>query len=224
LNLSGKSNPQNNLSGKHSVPVLFDWSTHTMPTPAENERQRYLLELLDTTARTIERQTRRLKEQNREDLDTLLLVLGELRAIRQELEPSPSPIPPSPPHHNRFTLEIIPMIGNIAAGTSGTFSLSLLLNAAADTVDPVSAVTWSSPDPSVTVAPSTDGQSAVFTVPATDVATTLVANAAGTVTVVTGSPSNLPVGFTATVSGSASVPVSPSSAPQVFTLSIVQTA
>ena len=115
-------------------------------------------------------------------------------------------------------------IGNIVAGGSGTFALSLLLNGVADTVDPVSAVTWSSPDPTVTVAPSADGLSAVFTVPATDVATTLVANAAGTVTIAAGSPSTLTVGTTAPASGSASVPVSPASTPQTFTLAITQTA
>ena len=115
-------------------------------------------------------------------------------------------------------------IGNIVAGNSGTFALSLFLNGVADTVDPVSAVTWSSPDPTVTVVPSADGLSAVFTVPATDTATTLVANAAGTVTIVDGTPSTLPVGSTASASGSASVPVSPASTPQTFTLSITQTA
>ena len=113
---------------------------------------------------------------------------------------------------NHFTLEITMAIGNIQAGGSGTFALTLLLNGVADTVDPVSAVTWSSPDPTVTVSPSEDGQSAVFTVPATDTATTLVANASGTVTIATGSPSTLPVGSTAQASGTASVPVSPSSA------------
>jgi hypothetical protein len=127
------------------------------------------------------------------------------------------------PQPQNFTLEIT-MIGNIVAGASGSFALALLLNGVADTTDPVSAVTWSSPDPTVTVEPSADGLSAVFTVPASDVATTLVANATGTVTIAAGSPSTLAVGSTQSASGSASVPVSPAATPQVFTLSIIQTA
>jgi len=115
-------------------------------------------------------------------------------------------------------------IGNIQAGTSGTFALALQLNGVADTVDTVSAVTWSSPDTTVTVVPSADGLSAVFTVPATDVATTLVANASGTVTIVAGTPSTLAVGTTVSASGSGSVPVSPASTPQTFTFAITQTA
>ena len=115
-------------------------------------------------------------------------------------------------------------IGNIQAGGSGTFALALQLNGVADTIDTVSAVTWSSPDTTVTVIPSSDGLSAVFTVPASDTATTLVANASGTATIVAGSPSTLSVGTTVAVSGTASVPVSPSNTPQTFTLAITQTA
>jgi hypothetical protein len=154
----------------------------------------------------------------------------ELAEIRREVREilrllRHHPHHPHNPNPNHFTLRITPMaIGNIVAGQSGTFALSLLLNGAADTVDTVSAVTWSSPDPTVTVAPAADGLSAVFTVPATDTATTLVANAAATVTIVAGSPSTLPVGTTASASGSASVPVSPASTPQTFTLEIEQKA
>jgi hypothetical protein len=127
--------------------------------------------------------------------------------------------------HQHLTIRIIKMsIGNVVAGSTGTFGLSLFLNGVADTIDPVSSTTWSSPDSTVTVEPAADGLSAVFTVPASDVATTLVANCVGTVTIVAGSPSTLDVGSTVSVSGSASVPVSPSTAPQTFTLQITQTA
>lgn len=58
------------------------------------DRARYLLELLDTTARTVERQVARLAHAEREEKETLDLILSELRQIRRELEP---PVPPPPP-------------------------------------------------------------------------------------------------------------------------------
>jgi hypothetical protein len=54
-----------------------------------HENVRYLLELLDTTARTIERQAHRIEQANREDIETLRLMLHELKEIRRSLEPCP---------------------------------------------------------------------------------------------------------------------------------------
>lgn len=58
-----------------------------------SERARYLIELLDTTQRTVERQARRIEEQGREDRETLDLITHELKAIRRELEPPSHPTP-----------------------------------------------------------------------------------------------------------------------------------
>jgi hypothetical protein len=52
---------------------------------------RYLLELLDTCLKTIERQTKRIEQADREDLDTLRLIQHELHVIAQELQPPPPP-------------------------------------------------------------------------------------------------------------------------------------
>jgi hypothetical protein len=54
-------------------------------------RDRYLLELLDTCLKTMERQIRRIEQADREDLDTLRLIQHELHVIVQELQPPPPP-------------------------------------------------------------------------------------------------------------------------------------
>ena len=55
---------------------------------------RYLLELLDTCLKAIERQTRRIEQAEHEDLETLRLILRELRRIADDLNPPPPPPPP----------------------------------------------------------------------------------------------------------------------------------
>lgn len=62
-----------------------------IPDPARHERDRYLLELLDSTLRTVERVTRRMDHEAREDHETLEHLLHELRRIEHDLNP---PIPP----------------------------------------------------------------------------------------------------------------------------------
>jgi hypothetical protein len=61
--------------------------------PARHEHERYLLELLDTTAKTVERTIRRLDQDMTSDRETLHLILRELREIRHDLESQPSPTP-----------------------------------------------------------------------------------------------------------------------------------
>ena len=61
------------------------------PARPHSERDRYLLELLDTTARTVERQTKRIERQDREELETLRLILRELQLIAKELALAPPP-------------------------------------------------------------------------------------------------------------------------------------
>ena len=52
---------------------------------------RYLLELLDTCLKAIERQVRRIEQAGHEDLETLRLVLHELRRIADDFNPPPPP-------------------------------------------------------------------------------------------------------------------------------------
>jgi hypothetical protein len=54
---------------------------------------RYLLELLDTTAHTIAKTIKRLDQDTREDRETLHLILRELEKIARELSPPPSSTP-----------------------------------------------------------------------------------------------------------------------------------
>ena len=52
--------------------------------PARHEHERYLLELLDTTAKTVERTIRRLDQDMTSDRETLHLILREIREIRHD--------------------------------------------------------------------------------------------------------------------------------------------
>ena len=61
--------------------------------PTRYERERYLIELLDTTDRMVERMAKRLEHEYHEDRETLHLILRELREIRHDLESQPSPAP-----------------------------------------------------------------------------------------------------------------------------------
>ena len=102
-------------------------------------------------------------------------------------------------------------IGNINAGSTGTFAVTLLNNGVADTTDVVT-WTWSASDSSVTIAPSADTTSAVFSVPASDTGTSLSV----------GTSAVAPDGTT--VSASLTVTLTPGTATSVFTASITQTA
>jgi hypothetical protein len=64
-------------------------------SPADHERQRYLLELLDTLAKTIERQVRRLEQQGQEDRETLGRILAELTVIAAALAPPSTAVVPT---------------------------------------------------------------------------------------------------------------------------------
>ena len=61
---------------------------------SHDPHNRYLLELLDTLLKAIERQTRRIEQAEHEDLETLRLILRELRRIADDLNPPPPPPPP----------------------------------------------------------------------------------------------------------------------------------
>jgi hypothetical protein len=78
-----------------------------------------------------------------------------------------------------FTQENTMAIGNIAAGSTGTFAATLLENGAPLTTPPTTPTVWtySCSDPSVTIATSADTTSAVYSVPANDTGTSFQAGA-----------------------------------------------
>ena len=122
-------------------------------------------------------------------------------------------------HHSRkFTLSLkqeSAMIGNIAAGSSGTFAAQLLLNGqpyAPLAGAPVLDVTYSADDPDVVLDPSADTTSVVAEVPAASQDTELTVGASAVA----------PDGTT--VTAQVSVIVTPAAPPaQVFSLKLDQT-
>jgi hypothetical protein len=135
---------------------------------ARRERERYLLEILDTTARVIERTTKRLEHDTKEDLETLRLILHELQGIRRELEP-PQPPPPPPSTISRFSAVQFTgeSMNNALALTVGQTSTASPITYLADGVTPsgatYSAATYTFSDPSATVALNSDGVTALVT-------------------------------------------------------------
>lgn len=132
------------------------------------ETARYLLELLDTMARTVERQVRRLEHESREDMETLGRVLYELREIRRVLEP-PSPPPPVVLTRSiavRFTGESF-MANNSLVLNVGQTSTASIVPLLADGITPsggaLSAVSYTFSDPSATVVLNPDGLTALVT-------------------------------------------------------------
>lgn len=138
------------------------------PLPLRHERSRYLLELLDTTLRAVERQTKRLEQQDREELATLRLVLGELHRLADEIVPPPPP-PPSP-STAAITIQfsgdsIMPSTNSLVLSVGQTAQASIAPLAADGTPSggTVSAVSFSFSDPSATVALNPDGVTATVT-------------------------------------------------------------
>ncbi len=70
-----------------------------------HERDRYLLEVLETTLKTVERVTRRMDKEAAEDRETLGFLLHELREIEHDLHP-PTPPHPHPHPHPTFATSI----------------------------------------------------------------------------------------------------------------------
>jgi hypothetical protein len=109
----------------------------------------------------------------------------------------------------RVTQENTMSIGNIQAGTSGTFSAVLDDNGSPITLPSGSTFTWTADDTTVTITPSEDTTSAVIEVPAGDTGTSVTVTATVTVN-------------GQTVSGSLSVALT--AIPQTFTVVVTQTA
>ena len=103
-------------------------------------------------------------------------------------------------------------IGNINAGSTGTFVATLLQNGVPDTTD---VVTWTydCSDPTVTIAPSADTKSAVYSVPSNDTGTSFQAGASAVA----------PDGTTVTTPP-LTVTLTPGTTTVVFSASITQTA
>jgi hypothetical protein len=130
---------------------------HQPTDPARVERERYLIELLDTTARVVERISHRLGHDAREDQETLDKILHELREIRRELQP---PTPPQPSTltayiANVFSGESITMAKNVLVLNVGQTSTDTITPLLADGVTPsngvVSNLSIAFSDPSATV-------------------------------------------------------------------------
>jgi hypothetical protein len=124
-----------------------------------HENVRYLLELLDTTARTIERQAHRIEQANREDIETLRLMLHELKEIRRSLEPCPPPPPPTSTLATAITFQENPM-NPTQAGQTQVFTGTL--SPVGSVLAPDAVVTITSNDPAVT--PTLDSTQLVVSV------------------------------------------------------------
>jgi len=119
----------------------------------------YLLELLDTLLKTIERQTRRLDHEAEEDRETLHLILRELKRIAQELQPPSHPPPPS-----NLATSIVFKENSMLSTTGGnTLVYTGTLAPAGSVFAPDATFTASSNDPAVV--PTVDATGLVVTVP-----------------------------------------------------------
>jgi hypothetical protein len=108
------------------------------------------------------------------------------------------------------TQETTMAIGNITAGTSGTFAAVLNDNGTPIALPSGSTFAWTASDSTVSIVPSSDTTSAVVNIPAGDPGTSV------TVTASTVGPDGN------TYSGSVTVPLTP--VPQQFTVTVTQTA
>ena len=114
------------------------------------------------------------------------------------------------PYHVLITQEGPMAIGNITAGTSGTFAAQLLDAGSPISLPSGTTFVWSASDSTVSIVQSADTTSAVITVPPGDAGTTL------TVTASTTDPAGNPQ------SGSITVELTP--VPQTFSVTVAQTA
>jgi hypothetical protein len=131
-------------------------------------RLRYLLEILDTLAKTLERQVKRIEQQANEDSETLHLILRELKVIAADLQP-PSPPPTTLSRFSavQFTGYLIPMANNALVLNVGQASTASPITYLADGVTPsgatYSAAAYTFSDPSATVTLNSDGVTAQVT-------------------------------------------------------------
>ena len=91
----------------YPYPALVD------PTPAQAEQDRYLTELLNTTASTVASVVKRMNESTRNDQETLDLILTELRGIQDGRasrlnQPSPNPSLKSVPTPTPGSVHVAP--------------------------------------------------------------------------------------------------------------------
>lgn len=101
-------------------------------------------------------------------------------------------------------------IGNIPAGSTGTFAAQLELNGAPTSIPTGSSFVWSASDSTITFAVSSDTTSAVVSVPAGDLGTSAIITA------------QVVAADGKVYSGSVTVALTPE--PQVFTVVVTQTA
>jgi hypothetical protein len=124
---------------------------------ARAEHHRFLIELLETTQRTVARQTARIEQADREDLETLHLIARELAKIAHDLAPPPPPPQLATAIH--FTQEnpMLPVEAGYTLIYTGT------LSPAGSILAPDFVATVTSNDPAIL--PAVDPTGLVVTVP-----------------------------------------------------------
>jgi hypothetical protein len=169
------------------------------------ERDRYLLEVLETTLKTVERVTRRMDKEAAEDRETLGFLLHELREIEHDLHP-PTP-PPSPSRITYFVSNVFSgdsqMADNVLVLNVGQTSIDTLTPRLADGITPsggvVSNVSVAFSDPSATAVLQPDN-TILFTGVAASTGPISGSNTF-TITDTDGAVSQWTVGFTVQVGG-----------------------
>jgi hypothetical protein len=133
-------------------------SYSTLASPARHEVDRYLLELLETTARQIEHATRRLDREVAEEKETLTKILHELRAILHVLQP-PTPAARTASITNQFSGDTL-MANNTLIFNVGQTSIDTITPLLEDGVTPsggvLSNVSVAFSDPSATAVVNPD--------------------------------------------------------------------
>jgi hypothetical protein len=187
-------------------------SDFNLSDPDRHHREQRLLEILETLTSLVERTTRRMDQEARDDRETLGKILHELGVIARGLQPPP------PPPSNQFTITITETsmaLGQLTSPGTAALLLALLDNGSPYVAPADSNYTFSpsltASDPSVAIAadPSTPDEFDV-SIPAGDAGTSVVFTATATA----------PDGSTAT--GTLTIPLEPE--PQQFTISVTQTA
>ena len=141
-----------------------------VPDPEIHRRQSYIIELLETTRTAVDRISARMDQADREDRETLRLILRELTKIEHDLSPPPPPPPPQPLTRSiqiKFAGENQSMAANALVFNVGQTSQVSIQPLLADGVTPsggtVSNVSYAFSDPSATVVLNSDGLTATAT-------------------------------------------------------------
>jgi hypothetical protein len=126
--------------------------------PAQHERDRYLLEVLDTTLKTVERVTKRMDREAAEDRQTLDHLTHELKKIEHDLRH------PAPPPNSNFATKIsFKETTMLPVEAGNTLVYTGTLSPAGSILAPDAQVEVQSNDPAVV--PTVDSTGLIVTVP-----------------------------------------------------------